>query len=382
MKFKVPVSDLQYAMRTVRDVVPSTGPSAETAGVKISVQGERATFSAFNPELMVKASINVSAEEEGDITIGAGALYSAVSHFQPIKESGVGTSDISLVSAKRSKRLHLYANTKYASGATTPHKRAFPLKSTGAFPNLPATKDVKESFEIPADVLMDGIDSVAYAVSGDQQQFMFTGILFQIEEGKLILFATNGICLAEYVVPIDYTGDPVRIVMPGSFASKVSKSFFDNDALSAALTRSMLYMRTADLILGGTLIGDEYPDYTSVLPKPTSFAEVDKHIFLDNLLSLSYEASLVDDSRVTVYIENGEASLRCGHAENNGIPAKSEASMTFDCNLKLLAGSVKNVYGDTLKIGFAGKGRPLTFSSDEDTHNGAKLTCVLVPLTT
>jgi len=381
MKFKVPVEDLQYAMRTVRDVVPSTGPLADTAGVKISVEGERATFSAYNPEMMVKASIKVDSEEDGDITMAAGALYSAVSHFQPLKESGVGTSDISLVSASRTKRLHLYANTKYASGATTPHKRAFPLKTLGKFPNAPTAKDIKESFDIPADILMDGIDSISYAVSGDQQQFMFTGILFQLEEGKLILFATNGICLAEFTAPIEYSGAPLRIVMPGSFASKVSKSFFDNDALSAALTKNMLYMRTADLILGGVLIGDEYPDYTTVMPKPTVFAEVDKHIFLDNLLSLSYEASLVDDSRVTVSIENGEASLRCGHAENTGIPAKSDKAMVFDCNLKLLSGSVKNVYGDTLKIGFAGKGKPLTFSSEDDTHNNTKLTCVLVPLT-
>jgi DNA polymerase III sliding clamp (beta) subunit (PCNA family) len=383
MKFKIPVSDLQYAMGTVKDVAPTSGPLAETAGVKIVAEGDRAVFYAFNPEMMARAVVKIIPEADGEVVVDPSALYSAVSHFKPAKEEGgVGTSDVSVLLAPRTKKLQIAARTKYASGVSTPHKRVFPLKTAGGFPDLPTKGKVKNTFDLPGDLVMGGIDSVGYAVSSDQNQFMFTGILLQLEEGRLTLFATNGICLAEYSTPLEYSGETLRVIIPGSFAQKVAKSFFDDDTLSCALTKNMLYLRTPNLAIGGTLIGDEYPDYKEVLPKPTVFAEVDKHVFLDNLLSLSYEASLIDDNRVSIVIEDGEVFLRCGQSENKGIPAKMSKSMQFDCNLKLLAGSVKNIFGNTLKIGFAGKDRPLTFSSADGPTGGPELTCVLVPLTT
>ena len=96
MKFKVSVLDLQYAMRTVRDVVPPTGPLSDTAGVRIKVKDTCATFSAFNPEMLVKVTVKVDSEEDGEITLPAGELYSAVSHFKQSNSDGVGTSEISL----------------------------------------------------------------------------------------------------------------------------------------------------------------------------------------------------------------------------------------------------------------------------------------------
>jgi DNA polymerase III sliding clamp (beta) subunit (PCNA family) len=382
MKFKIPVSDLQYAMRTVRDVAPTTGPLADTAGVKIVASGDTATFYAFSPEMMTRAVVKIAPEKDGEVIVDPSSLYSAISHFKVPKGSDVGTSDVSVLLAPRAKKLQISARTKYASGVTTPHKRIFPLKGVSGFLDLPAQDKIKHTFDIPASLVMDGVESVAYAVASDQHQFMFTGILLQLEEDKLTLFATNGICLAEYVTPLEYKGDRLRIVIPGAFAQKVSKSFFEQDLMSCALTKSMLYVRTPNLAIGGLLIGDEFPDYKEVLPAPIQFAEVDKHVFLDNLLSLSYEASLTDDNRVSVAIEDGEVFLRCNQSENRGIPAKIDGSMFFDCNLKLLAGSVKNIFGDVLKIGFAGKDKPLTFSSGVLVEGESDLNCVLVPLTT
>ena len=381
MKFKIPVADLQYAVRTVRDVAPTSGPLADTAGVKIVADGETATFFSFGPDMMARAVVKISPESDGEVVVDPATLYSAVSHFKPPK-GDVGTGPVSVVLSPKAKKLQLSARTKYASGVSTPHKRIFPLKSVSGFLDLPSKSKIKSTFSIPAESVMNGIDNVAYAVSSDQQQFMFTGVLLVLEDNKLTFFATNGICLAEYVTPFEYSGEKLRVVMPGTFAQRVSKNFFEDDVMSCALTKSMLYVRTPNLAIGGTLIGDEFPNYKEVLPTPVKYAEVDRHVFLDNLLSLSYEASLIDDNRVSVDIEAGEVFLRSGQSENRGIPAKIDGSMVFDCNLKLLAGSVKNIYGDTLKIGFAGKDKPLTFSSVDPAPDGAELKCVLVPLTT
>jgi len=308
MKFKISVPDLQYAMRTVRDVVPTSGPLAESVGVLISAKGDRATFTAFNPEMLAKAVVKIDNLGDGEAVVDAVALHSAVAHFQPQKDSEFGTSEVSITSTPRSKKLHLSAKTKYAAGNEVPHKRVFPLRNQEFFPDLPSEDKVKLSFQLPAKVLMDGIDSVGYAMSNDSNQPIFTGMLFQLEPGRLTLFATNGVCLAEYAAPVAYGGEPQRLVLPGAFAIKISKSFFENDNLFFSLTDSMLFVRTAHLVLGGALMHDDYPDYKAVLPEPKRFALVNKHILLDNLINLSYEASQAEASRVKLLLQDGKLS--------------------------------------------------------------------------
>lgn len=382
MKFKITVYDLHRAVRAMRDVAPASGPLVDTAGVKIVVVGDTATFYTFSLDTMAKMSVKIVPVEDGEAIVDPSKLYGAVSSFKDTKEDGVGTGIVTFSTSPKTNRVQISARTTYASGVTIPHKRVIPIKLASGFLDEPPTSKVKLSFEVPTDVLVDGFASVAYALSSDQQQVMFTGVLLQLEEERLTLFATNGICLAEYSTGFKYSGPKIRIIIPGALAQKVSKNFADTTILTCSLTKSMFYVSASGLVIGGTLIGEKFPDYKSVLPVPAQFAEIDKGVFLDNLLSLVFEASSIDDNRVSTVIGNGEAFLRCSQSENSGIPAKLDGSMEFDCNLKLLAGSVKNIYGDTLKIGFAGKGKPLTFSSANQYPGGTELNCVLVPLTT
>lgn len=384
MKFTISVPDFQYAMRTVRDVVPSTGPLAETAGVLLEVKENTATFTAFNPQVMAKVTVAVKADRDGTAVIDAPAIHGAVSHFKPRNEVGVGTSDILVSSAPSAKKIQITAKTRYASGHETPHKRVFALRSHDFFPELPSTDDkshINNSFELGASLLMDGIDSVAYALSSDKHQLLFSGVLFHLTAGRMTLFATNGICLAEYSVPITYNGNDVRVVIPGAFASKVAKSFFDTDHISVDITNSMMFIKTANLTLAGALIREDYPDYKDVLPTPKKFVSVDKHVLLDNLVNLSYDASKVDDSRVSAKVAGGKMELKCGSSNNEGIFTDFKGSLKFDCNLTLFANSIRNIYGEILKVGVTDALSPLQFSSAaEGSHSGAKLTCVLVPL--
>ena len=355
MKLTISVPDLQYAMRTVKDVVPTSGPLAETMGVLISAKADRAVFTAFNPEMIAKAIVKASCEEVGDIAADANSLYNAVSSFKPRKDGdGAGTSDITLISSPKSKKLDLLTSTYYSSGSKTPHKKSFPLLNHEFFPELPSADKLKVSFQLQARLLMEALDNVAYAVSSDKSLALFTSVLMRLRKDQLTLFATNGVCLAEYTSKIEYSDKDIDLIIPGTFASKISKSFFDDDVLLLSLTDSMLFLKTPNVVLGGTLIKDNYPDYKAVMPTPEVFALVNKHILLDNLRNLMYEASTTENSRVTVTISGEEAFLSCGGSINSSIPAKSASTVKFDCNLRFLLSSISNVVGDMLKIGFSG----------------------------
>lgn len=380
MKFDISVTDFQYAMRLVRDVVPTSGPMAESTGVLVMVDGDTAVFTASNPELLAKATVKIKSKRGGEVVVDAAALHGALSHFHPRNEHGVGTSDITVVSSPKARKLQISATTRYALGSETHHKRVFPLRNQEFFPEIPSPEAADQTFELSANILMDAIDGVSYAVSTDKAQHLLTGVLLRLSPGKLITFATNGICLAEYAVEVPYEGEPLSVVLPGAFAFKLAKSFFDHDNLLVSLTKSMIFVRTPNLVLGGTLIRDKYPEYQEFIPNPTEFAVINKHIFLDNLVNLTYEASSAEDSRVTARFSGGEVFLVCGSSDNEGIPTEFKGEFSFDCNLKMLANSIRNIPGEELKIGFTSPTKPLQFSSDESAPTGAKLFGVLVPL--
>jgi len=386
MKFSISVSDFQYAMRLVRDVVPNSGPTSETTGILISAQEGKAIFSASNPEVSAEATVKVSLERGGEVVVDAAALYGAISHFQPINDKGVGTSDILVSSSPKAKKLTISASTHYPSGNETTHRRVLSLKNQEFFPSIPSPFSLGGrasdscTLELPASILMDAIDGVVHAISSDKNQFVFTGTLLRLQENELVLFATNGKTLAEYRAPVPYTGQPVSVVLPGALASKISKSFFDNDTLLVTITNSMMFIRTPNLVLGGALIREEYPDYTAFIPKAGVSAVVNKYIFLDNLASLSYEASSFEDNRVTMRFSNGGAFLICGDSENGGIPATAGEDFEFSCDLKLLAAATRNIVGDELVIGYVGAERPLLFSSEARSPSGSKLISVVAPL--
>lgn len=387
MKFKIAVTDLQYALRTVRDVVPTTGPMAETTGVLIEVTSGKAVFTAVNPQIMAKATVTVDSETNGIAVVDVVDLYNAVSHFKPLNDRGVGTEDILVAVSTKTKKLQISTKTRYVNGHAIPHKRVFALRNHEFFPQVPEVGDNSSTvFKMSAEVLLDGVQSISYALAKDESQYIFTGVLMQLSKGKMTLFATNGICLAEYKAPIDYSGPAKRIIVPGSFASKLAKSFFDTDGLVISLSESLIFVSSSSLVLGGALIREEFPDYESVIPKPNVSLSLNKQMIIDNLVNLTYESARVDDSRVSCSVSGGYLSLVCGQSLNGDIPVSDETNncysgeVNFDCNLNLLVSSIKGLFGDTLTVGISDKSQPLLFSSDNNNHTGASLTSVLVPL--
>lgn len=379
MKFKISVSDLQYAMRLVRDIVPSSASFAESAGVLMDASGDVVVFTAFNSEVIARAKVKASIDEPGSEVVDALSLYRATSKFKPQTEDGLGTSDIKFSVSGKKKKLAISASTKYRSLSEVPHERNFPLLNKEFFPTFPPLQDKYKITSLPAGKLMDGIESIIYAVSADKGQRVFTGVLLELASTQMTIAASDGVCLAEHKSGIKYKGEECRFVLPGALASKLSRSFVDED-LDIYLHNNMFFVSSPNLIIGGPLIKEDYPDYKSVITQPDKYALLDKHVFLDNLLNISYEANDVPRNRVSVKLEEGSVSLVCGKSVNKGLITDFKGSFSFDCNLKLLCLSVKNIYGDKVRVGFSSPEDPLEFSSVEEDPNGSSLTCVLVPL--
>lgn len=378
MKAKISVEELQYALRLVRDIVPTSGPLAEVSGLLVSVAESKAIFTAFNGEILIKVLVPCETIEKGEAVVEAGPLYSAISSFQPLRDDGTGTSDVLLSSSPKSRKFTISAFTLYKTGTKTPHERTFALKNRELFPDVPSPINIKSTISLVGDTVIQGIENVFYAASSDRNQAVFNGVLLKIDGTSLTFAATDGICLAESRHEIEDTGNPVELIVPGVFASKISKSFSAIDDLEFSITDRMLFVRSSNVVIGGPFISDSFPDYEAVLPQPEKEAFVDRETFIDNLVNLTYEAATVPDSRVSLVFKGGTASLVCGNSTNDGIPAEMTGNFSFSANLKLLLSSVKSFRRDKIKLGFSSPESPIYFfSGEKETTN---LKTILVPL--
>lgn len=381
MKFKIRVSDLQYAAKLVKDIVDIRSEQAERRGVHIKCIGDLAVFTAFSAEITLQTRLNISGIVDGEALIEASALYSAVSRFKPMNVDGIGTSEVSITISEKSRKLNLSAKTIYSNGSSVPHRRSIALLDASVFPDFSSLSEKKTHLSLPTDIVIDGIGSVTYASSSDQNNLLFTGMLFELSNGNLILACSDGVCLAEYTVPIDYKGENIRTVLSATLANKISRSFNDGIDFDVYVSKSHIYFKTPNLIIGGPVISEDYPVYADVLQPPDKFAVMSKPVVMDNLLNLGYEAALEDDSRIKFSMSEGFASMQCQLSDNTGIEVDEfKGNFSFDSNLKLLALSVKNIGGKEIKMGFIDSLSPIYFYPTEDSPSGASLKCVLVPL--
>jgi len=380
MKFSVPVGELQTALRLVKDLRLTAGPLAETNAVLLSVSPDHTTITGYNGDALVRAAVKVEVDFVGDVVFDAAELFSAVSGFKVLNEEGFGTSDIAFSVSEGNRTISLSTKTKYTNNSVVPHRRKFPLLNRESFPDFSGLEDLKTTFTLKAAYLTDGIDRAAYALSGDKNNLLFTGFLLTVEPDKLGVVATNGICLAEYSIPIQYTESPLRVVVPGALAGRVAKCFEDDEEVEVCISTRHFFVRTSRLLIGGPLIREDFPNYSDVIVPPVSRVSVDKQMLVENLTNLAYDVMSDTDGRVSLVVDHGRLMIKAGESENSEIEVNGDIAISVDCNLRLLVASVRPLYGERVELGFSTSLHPVHFFSSYDPAAVASLSSILVPL--
>jgi len=215
--------------------------------------------------------------------------------------------------------------------------------------------------------LLNGIDGVLYAVSADKTRPAFSGVLLALENNQMTVAATNGVCVAEYTEEILYDGPPIKAIIPGMFAAKANRSFFNEDMLKINLTPSMIFISSNTLLLGGSLINATFPEYRSFIPKPDTLITTDKYVLLDNLGNMAYQVSKVEDNRVSLMFSEKQLAIGCGESVNTGISTDFAGNLQTDVNLSYLLSSLTGIKGDQLRMGFTKSGKLVQFLSVNDS---------------
>ena len=385
MKFILAVSSAQHAAKLVRDVPSSRPDVVEHGGVLIEARDGLVYFTTFNPNIVARVAVAADGVEKGSALVSASDFSNAILRFMAEKPDGSGSAPLKFSLSGKTGKLTITTKTKYLNGAEIPQKRVFASMSHEVFPKLGglSSDDWGHSLvKVEPEVLTSAVSSVAYALSSDQTHGLFTGVLIETIPDYGILFtASNGLCLAEYKVPVPRVEERMRCIVPGKLMAKAARAFGEGELVDIRVDSGKILFRNTGIAIGGPLIQDEYPDYNAMLPKYTNKLSVDREVFQDNIDNLIQLSAKDEENRIKIAIEGDSMAFSAGQSYNTGIPCVGyNESLSFEAKARQVAISTRYLAGSEIDISIVDDDKPVLFSSEESFANGGTLKCILVPL--
>lgn len=232
--------------------------------------------------------------------------------------------------------------------------------------NLPEFTGVEgKECDINANELTRGYGSVAYAVSGDQNRVVLTGVLVEIDaenRNTMRMISLDGFKMAVEEVHCD--GDDIRVVIPGAFMKLLSSSAGPGEILHIRTDGKRMQVETEGMSVGTVLLSNEFPDYKRIVPQGYKTKSL---VGASEILGVLKSGSVVNNTNNLV---------KLNVAENDITIMSNSEHADFEANVSCITD------GDGMKIAFNHKYLMESIASIRESEismefNGTVSPCVM-----
>ncbi len=256
MKVSCLQENLHRGLQTVGKAVANKTTLPVLNNILLSTDGGRLKLSATNLEVSITIWVGCQVEEEGAITVPARLLTDFVSSLPADK--------VSMALDERTRTLNIKC-ARYEAN----------IKGLSAdeFPIIPEISDSPVA-RIPAPLLKEMINQVAFAASADDSRPVLAGVYVQIEGRELLMAAADGFRLARRTTTLDAPVDsPVRLIIPARSMAELGRVLPDDEGeqaepVSMVVTpnRNQVVFRHDNLEVASRLVEGNYVDINRVIP--------------------------------------------------------------------------------------------------------------------
>jgi len=230
------------------------------SNILLATDGGRLRLSATNLEMGITCWIGAKVEDEGSTTAPAGTLVDLVNTLP--------SDRVEMELSVRTQTLHVVCGA-FRSDIKCIDSQEFP-------PMPPGPGD--DGVTLPVSELREVIAQVAFAASTDDSRPVLTGVLFDLQDGKLTLAAADGFRLSVRTValPPDSAGR-ARAIVPARALVELGRILSDGEEavrMSLPANRGQVVFRGKDVELVSQLIEGTFPDYQSIIPRSYSTRSV------------------------------------------------------------------------------------------------------------
>ncbi len=352
MKFNVPGKALYQQMTAVSKVLNAKNALSILDNFLFEITDNRLTITGSDSENVMSASLEVlNPDMDGSVAIPAKRLLEVVKEVsnQPL------TFEIDDATKK--------VTVKYMSG-----EFAFMGVDAAEFPVAGKAPENATHLEMPAPVVVKGLEMTLFAVSTEQIRPIMTGICVDVHAEDITFVSSDTHKLVRYINTLYKPGTELKFILPSKPAS-ILKSLLDKEegGVVIDLDDKSAVFTFGDYRLSCRFIKGNYPNYNRVIPKDNPFTVT---IGRGELLSAVRRVSLFA-SKASSLVRLGISSdsiklvsqdLDYATQAHEEVGCQYEGNkMTIGFNAQYMTEVLSNLEGDEVIIKLSDPARPGLF---------------------
>ncbi|MFP4437967.1 MAG: DNA polymerase III subunit beta [Chloroflexaceae bacterium] len=252
MKLSCLQENLKRGLATVSHAVASKSTLPVLANVLLATDNGRLKLAATNLEVGITCWIGAQIAEEGASTVPAKLLSDVV--------GGLPNDKVTLTLDARTQSVNL-ACARFTNN----------IKGIEAdeFPPIPTVAERDPVVTLPADMLREAIDQVAFAAAGDDSRPVLAGVLIRLRGNEAVFAAADGFRLAKRIITLP---EPVatsqELIVPARALSELARIIGDAESVALSVTpegnQVLFHTESTDLV--SRLIDGKFPDFERIIP--------------------------------------------------------------------------------------------------------------------
>lgn len=362
MRFNVSGKALATQLQAVSKVINAKNAMSILDNFLLSVKDNRLTITGSDQENVMSASIEIMESEcDGEIAVNAKRLLNIV------KE--ISGQPLTFYVNDDNKEIDI----KFLNGHFN-----FMGVDAAEFPRLKDQEEERETFSLPANVVLNGIENTLFAASTDPIRPIMTGIFWDIFPDRIVFVSSDTHKLVKYTNSTTNPGLETSFILPAKPAGIVRGLLSKEEGnIEIVKDSKSATFKFGDYTLSTRFIKGNYPKYERVIPQDSPFhMVVDRETFLNAMRRVSLFASQASQlTKINVqptemllaaqdldYSTCAEERVDCEYKGN---------AMTIGFNSVYLIEVLSNLKGESIVVDLSdparpGLFRPLTQDEGED----------------
>lgn len=360
MRFNIDGKVFQQQLQAVNKVISSKNALSILDNFLFEVENGWLTITGSDQENIVTARVEVmDCEGEGAVALPAKTLLEITKEIsnQPLSFNYNNTTgEVEVV----------FLNGHFS----------FMGINADEYPRGEKAEEDKVEIEVPASVILKGIEKTIYAVSLETIRPMMTGIYWDIHEGDITFVASDTHKLVRYINTDVNPGISRGFIMPAKPASILKGILGKEDqAVKVTIGTKGAKFEFGDYTLTCRFIKGNYPNYNRVIPESNPFVvTIDRAAFLNAMRRVAIFASKASN---LVKLEITQGSIRLAAQDlDYGTSAEERVmcdyqgnDMTIGFNSVFTVEILNNLGGETVLVKLSGPARPGIFEPLEQAAN-------------
>ncbi len=336
MKISCLRTDLANAVSNVSRAVSAKASIPALEGILIKAYGESINISGYNLEIGITTDIEATVQTEGEIVVSAKLFLDIVRRLPE-----------EIVMIETDERMITYIKSGHVDYQIVG-------MSSVEYPDLP-TFEQTDGITVNAKTLREMIRQTVYAVSENTAKPIYTGSLFEIENGILKIIAIDGYRMAIRSENVD-SESKTSFVVPGKTQLEVLKLLSDDeDNVEIIIGQRHITFKVKSYRVISRLIEGTFLDYKKTVPedKKTEIV-INTRLIIDSVERMSLLNNDRVQSPVRCAFANDEIKLSCASAVGRAsdiisVPIIGE-EVEIGFNNRYLLDALKNTDTDEIKL--------------------------------